>query len=148
MPRFFVCVEEIVVFVGSCMQQNLQALCDQIRISFLSGWTDETEYAFAFYSLNLQRIMLLTQSGIDPILSLRTARDILDTIVKIHTSYREVLEESQSEQDEWLQTVCGAFATIMLTIEDLAAVNFEQTFAMFFNEPAFFNSLVDMLLYR
>lgn len=44
--------------------------------------------------------------------------------------------------------VCGAFATIILTVPDLATTTFEQTFLSFFNEPAFFKVVVEMATER
>jgi len=55
------------------------------------------------------------------------------------------LEDSQSEQEEWVLAVCGAFATIILAVPDLSNTNFEQTFLSFFNEPAFFKVVVEMV---
>jgi hypothetical protein len=95
-------------------------------------------------------VLLLSQSSPIPTpqqaqLSARIANDILETMVKIQTTFRQVLEDSQSEQEEWVQTICATFACIVLTINDIRTVNFEPIFLEFFGEPAFFKVVVDMI---
>lgn len=55
------------------------------------------------------------------------------------------MEDSQSEQEEWILAVCGTFATIILAVPDLSTTTFEQTFLLFFNEPVFFKAVVEMI---
>ena len=44
--------------------------------------------------------------------------------------------------------VCGAFATVMMAVPDLSTTPFEQTFRSFFNEPAFFKVVAEMVTER
>lgn len=95
-------------------------------------------------------MLLLSQASLSPTpeqaqLSARIANDILESIVKTQTTFRHVLEESQSETEEWVQTVCATFATLVLTIADLRTINFETTFLQFFGEPAFFKVVTEMI---
>ena len=97
------------------------------------SWQETDEYAFGFYALNLQRILLLSQASLTPTtdqaqLSSRIASDLLETIIKVQTTFRQVLEDIQSEQEEWIQAVCGTFATLVLTIPDLTTTPFESIF--------------------
>jgi hypothetical protein len=78
MPKLFICAEEIIAFLFSVVPnfsqpsgfgvQHSYSLSDSIRLNYLQnfGWTEEDEYAFAFYAVNLQRILLLSQSDLSP----------------------------------------------------------------------------------
>ena len=40
-----------------------------------------------------------------------------------------MLEDNASEQDEWVQTVCATFASLVLALPDFGAVDFDATFS-------------------
>lgn len=99
MPRFFICAEEIICLLSSVIPNfgvpspgkgtDVQALSDSIRLNYLQnfGWSEDCEYAFAFYTVNLQRVLLMaqsaTQSSVEQLqLSNRIASDMLETIIK------------------------------------------------------------------
>ena len=80
MPRFFACTEEIVVFLASVVPKfsipstdganDITALATSIRTNFMQkfGWTADDSYSFAFFVLNLQRVLLLSQASSTPTL--------------------------------------------------------------------------------
>jgi len=94
MPRFYICAEEIIIYLQSVLsdfgipnqnQYSVHNLADSIRLHFLQNftWTPDEEYAFAFYALNLNRLLLLSQSSPNPTetqtaLSKKIASDILN----------------------------------------------------------------------